>query len=820
MHISPLRMLRSGLLWTFLIAVNVGYGQLLAGGTRVFGKVLSAGDRGPAEFAAVALLSAEKDSVVCGSLAGRNGDFVLDRVPPGNYLLRCNAMGYTTLQRTVEVYSGTLDQDLGDLLLEPVALQLKEAEVVGERSSLGLHVDRRTYHVEKDLSVQGGTAVDVMKNLPGVSVDAEGNVTLRNTQPMIFVDGRPTALTLDQLPSSEIERVEVITNPGAAFDASSSGGVINVVLRKTTKPGWSGTLQGGGGSYGRRQAMVQLSAHEGRVGLGISGNLNDHTSPNDGSTERTDLSDGGVISRFSQSNVNTFAHLRTNARLHGDVQLTNRSAFNASFGLSGGDIHSDDRQDYRFSGPGGELLEKGDRTALAESEFNGSNGQVLFRHTGPKEGREWSADLTYGMQSRKGESSFTTRDLSPSGMLLPGQPQVQENRTRNTNELWSFQFDRIGADRKGHRVEFGAKTSRRTIRSRLDAALVDSMGRLLPDDVLSNDLVIMDDIQAVYASTTRPLGANWEVEAGLRVERTAFTVDALHRGERASTLYPNGTKNLANALFPSFFMSRSLSSNNKVRVGLSRKIDRPTFFQSIPFIFNTDRTTLRVGNPALAPQLSELAELTLDHTLSSGSFFSSLFTKHTGNVITSVVEPWANDPEVLLQTYVNGEDAWTYGWDNTVRYVPRKGTEITLSVLLQYLSVATQTLRNDGLAMNVKLMVLQRLPKDFALQLNGERESAQPMVQGRTIPVQGVDLTATKDLTKKLGVVVKVNDVFNTRYWGSELATSSFEQEFRRRRDVRYISATLTWRIGEQNGSLLRRKPSRQPSRESEHESF
>jgi outer membrane receptor protein involved in Fe transport len=154
--------------------------------------------------------------------------------------LKVAAMGYTTVEKEFSLTREMPELDLGNLRIEADAVVLKAAEVSKERATQVLQVDRRVYNVEKDISVAGGDATDVMKNIPGLSVDAEGNVEMRGKSPKVFVDGRPTTMTLDQIPASDIERVEVITNPSVIFDASSTGGIINVVLKKSTAPGYNG----------------------------------------------------------------------------------------------------------------------------------------------------------------------------------------------------------------------------------------------------------------------------------------------------------------------------------------------------------------------------------------------------------------------------------------------------------------------------------------------------------------------------------------------------------------------------------------------------
>ncbi|MFN9324905.1 MAG: TonB-dependent receptor plug domain-containing protein, partial [Flavobacteriales bacterium] len=187
---------------------------------RVYGRVLDATTKKPAEYATIAVFAVRNDSLVGGTIVRGNGDFEVDKLPLGKLRIQVSFIGYTALVVEAQLSRDRMEQDLGNRQLQPDADLLKEVEVVGERATTVMQVDRRVFNVEKDLSTQGGTGVDVMKNVPGLSVDVEGNVEMRGSRPLVLVDGRPTSMQLDQIPAEDIERVEVITNPSVAFDAS------------------------------------------------------------------------------------------------------------------------------------------------------------------------------------------------------------------------------------------------------------------------------------------------------------------------------------------------------------------------------------------------------------------------------------------------------------------------------------------------------------------------------------------------------------------------------------------------------------------------
>ena len=203
---------------------------------RIYGKLIDENSGKGIEAASVQLYLANKDTIYGGMLTKSNGNFSFTNISTQhNYKLIISALGYEPVERIIRTSSarnGQFEKDLGNISLHPEIKQLADVTITATRPALEMSIDRKVFNVAKSLTATGGTAVDVMKNIPSVSVDIDGNVELRNSTPQIFVDGRPTILTLDQIPADHIEKVELITNPSAKFDASTSGGIINVVLKK------------------------------------------------------------------------------------------------------------------------------------------------------------------------------------------------------------------------------------------------------------------------------------------------------------------------------------------------------------------------------------------------------------------------------------------------------------------------------------------------------------------------------------------------------------------------------------------------------------
>lgn len=788
---------------------------------RVYGRIIDASTKKGVEFATVSLLAATKDSTVSGALADEHGDFSMERAPAGTYRLRAASLGYTTYEQSVTIAADRAEQDLGNLLVQPGATTLKPAEVTAERAQTQLQVDRRVYNVEKDLNVRGGNGLDVMKNVPGLSVDADDNVQLRNGSPQVMVDGRPTVLTLEQIPADEIERVEVITNPGVSFDASSSGGIINVVLKKSTRPGYNGQVQASAGTSGRYGGNASLNVKDGRWAWTLSGNYGMNDNRTRATTLRDTYGEGALQKAFRQSGATRNQRGNYGGRLSAEVKVSNRSTLTFGGNARGRAYESDDNLDWTERDAAGTLTGSGGQLNGGTNESNDLSAQAGFRHKTPVEGREWSTDLTYNRSRRENSTSFNTSSFGSDGAPVVGGVRAQTSTGSTDGDQLTWQFDMSDPRNERTKFEYGLRSNIRKERSILDVIVGTDTSAAQADPDLSNDYRITDIVNAAYVNWTHKLSAHWGVQAGLRAEQTWFEADVLGpadgRRNTFSYKYPNGTDDLAKALFPALYFSRKWEGSREFQINLSRKISRPNFFQVMPFIMFSDTRNIRLGNPALAPEFISLAEV--NHLLPfkknpRNNWLTSLFVRHTDNVITSYAYPLPENTNILVNSWVNGNASWTYGWENTVKLELTKAAQLTLGGTAQYVEIGAGAIRNSGWMANAKANFNMRLPKDWSVQLNGEYEGKRPQPQGYAIPNGGIDVSASKDFGQHWSAQLTVNDVFYTRLWGTILDTPNLYQETERRRELRFVRVSLTWKFGEQDASLFRRKNQKDQKRD------
>src|SRR6476661_1101302 len=329
-----------------------GNGQAPAG--RFYGKVVDAANKG-LEAVSVTLVTTKMDSatkkpketIIGGMLTSSVGDFSIENVPVfGKYKLKITGIGFKELNMPVAfempnksaigndpaAMLGALDKDLGNIKMQIDENVLGSVTVTASKPLLQMGIDRKIFNVEKNITSAGGTAVDVMKNVPSVNVDIDGNVTLRNNTPQIFVDGRPTNLTLEQIPADAIESVEIITNPSAKFDASGgTAGILNIVMKKNRRVGYSGNLRANVDSRGRVGGGGDINIRQNKINFFASGMYNQRKSLSKGVTQRT---------TFGRADTSFFSHQNDKTTMEG--------AF--GFGRAGFDYFIDNRNTVTISG--------------------------------------------------------------------------------------------------------------------------------------------------------------------------------------------------------------------------------------------------------------------------------------------------------------------------------------------------------------------------------------------------------------------------------------------------------------------------------------
>jgi iron complex outermembrane receptor protein len=779
---------------------------------RVYGKVLDKTTKEAIPYVSVVI--SKGDSVIGGSFTKDNGEFNIEALPFGKFNLKVTFLGYTTLQKPFTITPQTVEQDLGNISLESSEKVLGTVEIEGVKSTSVMNIDRKVFNVDNNITSKGGTAMDVMKNIPSVTLDENGNAQLRQNAATIYIDGRPTTLTLDQIPSDQIDRVEVITNPSAKFEASTTGGIINIVMKSNTKPGYNGVITGGIGTNNRYNGMVALNIKQRPFGLSIMYNYMTFSNPVTGYTNRTLLSNGVPTGYLNTNDSTRFGNTFQTGLISLDYYLNNRNTITLAENLVSGDFLSDDRQHFSALNGSDTLISKGLRTANTHTQFQNYTSKLQYKKTFPKKGQELTADLNYNTTIAKSPSTYITNAYLANGSVIQGYPTTQVNYGNNLSEMYTFQADYTNPISDSTKIELGVRSSYRPANQGLDVQTLNTAtNSYATDTFLTAHYRIRDVVNAAYVNYT----TRWkrlDFMLGLRVEDSYYQGVLTDKSTSFQYQYPSDWNNVMNALFPSLFISRKLNDRQEFQFNVSRKINRPNYRQLMPFIMFSDKNNYLIGNPSLTPEFITLAEMNFNQRLDKGNLFFTIFYRNTQNPLTpySYVSP--TDGSVLITTTINGKQSNTVGMDNTFKYELFKGFEATLNMNLFYTvidaSYNNTSISNQGFNYTGKLNLMYHLPWSLTAQVSGNYESPKVIPQGTTNAIYFADCGLSKDYHKFLVFTLSLSDIFDTKSRGSHLVTDMYTQDMLMRRETRYLKFTAMLRFGKADASLFKRKSGQQ----------
>jgi outer membrane receptor protein involved in Fe transport len=817
------------------VADSSAIGRIKLG--RIYGKVVESKTNKGVEAASVQVyvstndrLSGKNvDSLIGGMLSRPNGDFNFDNIPLIDTLrFMISAVGFKPLQIDifVEPSLSELGKDLGNLKIEQDADYLSAVTVVGQRPGIEMGIDRKVFNVEKNLTATGGTAIDVMKGIPSVTVDVEGNVLLRNSTPQIFVDGRPTILTLEQIPADNIERIELITNPSAKFDAASAGGIINVILKKNRKLGLNGIASAGVGSPDILNGNLTMNLREGKFNLFASGNYNYTGGKMTSQTLRENKRNGITQNYFNQNSIGERTREFTSVRFGFDFFVDNRNTFSVTQNFVKGKFKGEETQDQEYLNKDQELERKGERFSIGQSAFNRSNSQLLFTHKFTRPGKQLTADVNYNYGKGDDVANILNTYFYPDGSEYKFPDKVRNTGSNKNNQL-TMQVDFVNPSGENSKFEAGLRTFINNFNSTYNAYSIDSSGSTtkLP---LSNNYEYREWVNALYATYSNKWG-KFSYQVGLRAEHSTFDGELLDSALKFGYEYPDGLENLFDALFPSIFITREIKEGEDIQLNYTRRIRRPDFWRLNPNIDISDPVNLRQGNPTLRPEFTNSFEFNYNKKYKRGSFLGVLFYRNTQGDITQFsdtisdiqyqqVNNAAIDPNAILNTFINAQSTNSLGAELTLQHTFFKNFEVVPTIEMQYQKVNANVdkldLSNEGFTYEAKLVTnykietkRSKLFNNLGFQLIGEYESSEIIPQGTRQPQYFLDAAMRKDFLKnnKASLTFSVNDVFNSHRFGTIYDTENFYQDSYRRRNVRSFRLTFTYRFGNSDFKVSRR---------------
>jgi len=795
---------------SFVFFLSLSF-TLLAAPSTIKGTVIDGGTQAPLDFVNVALFKTGSEKPIKGVISDKNGIFSFSSISEGKYTIKLSFVGYKTT--TQELTLNGTSVNLGKIKLEENSKKLGEVEVVGQSSQMHFDVDKKVFSVDQNISSAGGSATDVLKNIPSVTVDNQGNVALRKDGNVeVWINGKASGLTADnraqvlqQLPAESIESVEIMTNPSAKFNPEGSAGIINIVMKKNRKAGY----------YGSVSAGINVPDNF-KLGKNIGASVNYTSSKIDAyinlGYRAMSFQGGGKTNRRNFSAKDTTLLLQDN---------TMSTSFSGLFLRAGVDYHLDTKNTLSVSGFGmGGDGNQSSNTHNLKSELNnpsailanytqnnvGSgtrpslNMNLDYHHDFDKKGSNLNARIGYSSHNRTGNTDYIKNDS-----IFQANSRTNQ-KIDNKNTEWEFKLD---------------YTNKLSETSKLEAGWESNLSNKLSTSSGFNYLTNLD-MPAYFDN----FNYNEQTHAGYltygnRIDKLTFQL-----GLRAEW-FLNGSTNTYKSIsnrsidtlnvipqnttfhaFPSFYLSYTLPQNAELQFNYSNRVNRPRGQQINPFKNFSDSTNISYGKPDLSPQYSSSLELNYIKTWDAQTLSASLYYHKTNDVIESV--HFLNKNNVMESTFANVSKSQNTGLELISKNRLFRILSLTSTVNLYYSKLDSATYVNpydkttiipmpgqSGFSWSANVMANFMLSKTFSGQITGEYESPQLISQGKENAKYSIDLGVRQNfMDRNLSVSLNIRDLLNSDKDNQTTSGSGFYQNSTSYFHGRMLGLTVTYNFG------------------------
>lgn len=674
---------------------------------------------------------------------------------------------------------------------------LSEVTVTGEKSSMKLALDKRVFNVGKDLANAGGSALDVLMNIPSMSVDPEGKVRLRGSDNVrILIDGKPSGLVsfkggggLQQLQASMIERVEIITNPSARYEAEGMAGILNIVLKKEKRQGFNGSLEAVGGDPANFGAAANLNYRHKKVNFFINYSLA-YRKPRSRSNLYQETYNADTLSILKQNNEMVLKGLNNNIRGGIDYFFNENSVLTGSYLYRRSDANRlmDIRyEDYLFNTSGKPSVSTR-RQDENENEPN-SEYSLIYKRTFKEKDHELTAEMKYLDNWESSTQLFTQKFFNDNGSENTEQQIIQNSLNDEWEKQFLVQVDYIKPMWKEGKIETGFRTSFRDMTNDYVVSQQNAAGDFEPLPNLDNIFFYDENIHAAYGIVANKQ-KRFSYQAGVRAEWTDVKTILRETNEINPRRYTN--------LFPSAHITYELQEENSVQLSYSRRVRRPFYNDLSPFFTFSDSRNYFAGNPDLNPEFSDVIEAGHLKTFEKGSISSSIYFRQTDGKIQSIRTVDANGNSTTIPQNLISEQA--FGAEFISNYSPFTWWKIDFNINFFHADVDGSNIIKEYTTSTNSWFARQTsrfsFPKLFDIQLRFNYEAPQRTVQGRQLSLYYTDISASKDILKGNGTVnLNILDVFNTR-WSRYISTGpNFYTRGESQPRRRQISLTINYRI-------------------------
>jgi outer membrane receptor protein involved in Fe transport len=771
---------------------------------KIIGNVTDSETTESLEYATISLVNNQFPDRIQGGITDIKGNFEIE-IFPGKYDITIEYIGFERIILKDQVIKETTR--LGDFKLNIDSESLEEVELVGERTEVEIRLDKRVYNVGRDITVRGGSVTDVMDNIPSVSVDVEGNISLRgNDNVRILINGKPSGLVglsgssaLRQLPAESIEKVEVVTSPSARYEASGTAGILNIILKKEELIGFNATFIANAGLPKNLGGTATLNWRTKKVNIFTTSTYRDQKSLG-GGLFNSEYFNADLPSTFANE-TRDYDRVRKNYFINLGVEYYIND--NTSFTLSGfvrdSNNTSDANTEINDVNANRDILSTVGRLQEEVEKDNSSQLTANFTKKFNEEGHELVAEIQLQKSSEDEFADITNTD-SPNETV-----GTLESQTRNL-----FQLDYVWPMDKNTQFEFGYRGDFSSQENDYEVALLEN-SQFVRDTDLSNVLLFEQNVNALYTQFGKKIN-KFSYLLGLRMENTHIVIDQKTTNDFKEKKYTN--------FFPTLNLSYEFNEEENITLGFSRRIRRPRSWSLNPFPSRSSVTFFRQGNPDLDPSYSSTFDFGYLKRWEKLTFNGSAYYQKATQVITRITEATGDlikvseDPLIeipsLRATSINLAENNRIGTEFTLTYTPSK--KIRLSGNFNVFNSETlgsynnQVFDAEIISWFARINGNIRLPKGWTAQLRGFYRGPNATAQNRSKGFFVLSGAVNKNIFNKKGTLsFNASDLLNSRRYKNTTTTESFinYSEFQWRRPS-YVM-TFTYKINERKNDRRRR---------------
>lgn len=799
------------LLFTTLIAISTStmcFAQTPAG--TITGSIKDGGNQKIIDAASISLLNNSDSSLIKTAVTDKEGNFVFENVKPGSYIISASSVGHSKVySQKVSISETVPAATVGVLQLKPSTETLKEVVVANKKQFIERKADRTIVNVDASVSNAGSSALDVLEKSPGVTIDKDGNISLKGKQGVkIFIDGKPSYLSgsdlanfLKSLSSSQLDQLEIMTNPPAKYDAAGNAGVINIKTKRIKMMGLNGSMNASvtQGKYTRTNEGINLNYRNKNVNL--FGNYS--YSNNKRHSELTilrrfrDKNSKELLSIFDQSSVLTDHNYSHDAKLGIDVTLSKKTTIGA---VLSGFVNGND-----FNSTGTTLLKNNlgitDSSTFAVTDMTTTwknfSSNFNIRHVFDSTGRELTFDADYIRYTQDNNQLLDNQYFDANNNSSAAGDSLLSQIPSNIN-IYSFKAD-YSQNLKGNaKFEAGVKAS--FVKTDNDAKYYSiKNGVSAYDNSRSNHFIYEEEIKAAYVNVNKQLSKKWSTQLGLRLENTISKGNQVTTNQKFNRNYTQ--------LFPTMYVSFDANDKNNFSINYGRRIERPDYADLNPFYFFLDKYTYQAGNTNLRPQFSHNVELS--HTY-KGNFTTTVnYTKAT-DLINDVLDQNEDRNETFI-TKSNIASQEQFGITMTAMVPVAKWFKVNVYANFSnnrfkgFINNSNVDLQSNLFTGNLSAQM--NLGKGWNADINGFYRSKGlegVLVIGAMGNLNG---GISKSILKNKGTVkLGFRDLFLTQRFKGSAEYSYIDTHFKQQRDSRQVSLSFNWRFGNGKPSAPKRK--------------